>query len=261
MFWLLTALQDVLAEECKLDRPVQPTLSVETRVRLIQAEQDEDLRNQVISDCLPYIKGVVRRMVPVSNLEQSDEFSIALSAFNSAIDRYDASTNVPFLRFAGLVVNRKIIDWIRKQRHSTEELTFSQVEADHGDTLIDKLGSVPGSRIWENMEIEEEIMLLKSRMANYGLTIKELAQMFPKHRDSRLMCISLARHLLATPELIEKFELKNRLPATDLSRSSGVPVKTIERNRQSIIFVALLLSSDLEVIKSYLSSYSKEAPQ
>jgi hypothetical protein len=44
-----------------------------------------------------------------------------------------------------------------------------------------------------------------------------------------------------------------------LSRHCEVPLKTIERNRPSIIFLVLLLGSDLDVIKSYLMLYSKEA--
>jgi RNA polymerase sigma factor len=258
MFQLLAALQDILADERTVNAPAVRTDRLEDKVRRIQAG-DEDLRNQVISDCLPYIKGVLRRMLQLSDIEQRDEFSIALTAFNDALDRYIASTNVPFLRFAGLVINRRIIDWIRQQKANSQVLTFSQCEADQGDSFTDTLGSIAGDSVWDNMEIEEELIRLRLRLQDFGLSLQHLVKVFPKHRDTRLALIRMARQLMATPKLLQRFERDCRLPAAELSRCCGVPLKTIERNRPSIIFLVLLLGSDLDVIKSYLVFYSKEA--
>lgn len=258
MFQLLTALQDVLADERSLNTGSSRTERLEDKVRQVQAG-DEDLRNQIISDCLPYIKGVLRRMLQISDIEQCDEFSIALTAFNDALDRYVPETNVPFLRFAGLVINRRIIDWIRQQKHNRQVLTFSQCEAEHGESFTDNLGSVPCNHVWENMEIEEELVRLRLRLQDFNLSLSHLSKVFPKHRDTRLTCLRVARQLIASPKLLQRFERDLRLPAADLSRSCEIPLKTIERNRPGIIFLALLLSSDLEVIKAYLNIYSKEA--
>ncbi len=258
MFQLLAALQDVLAEERSLGDDAVNVVRLEDKVRLIQAG-DEELRNQVIMDCLPYIKGVLRRMLQLPDIEQSDEYSIALTAFNDALDHYIVETNVPFLRFAGLIINRRIIDWIRQQRRNRQVLTFSQCEAEHGESFTDILGSVPGDRIWENLEIEEELVKLRLRLLDFNLSLHHLITVFPRHRDTRLTCIRVARMLITTPKLLQRFERECRLPAADLSRNCDIPLKTIERNRPGIIFLALLLSSDLEVIKGYLTTYSKEA--
>jgi RNA polymerase sigma factor len=251
MFALLTTLQDVLAEERTLNEATVRTDRLEDKVRLIQAG-DPDLRNQVITDCLPYIKGVLRRMLQIPDIEQSDEFSIALSAFNAALDHYVSETNVPFLRFAGLVINRRIIDWLRQQRKNRQVLTFSQCEAEHGESFTDNLGSCPADRIWENMEVEEALVKLRLRLQDFNLSLHHLVKVFPKHRDTRLTCIWVARVLLATPKLFQRFTADCRLPAADLARRCEIPLKTVERNRPGIIFMALLLSSDLDVIKAYL---------
>jgi len=258
MFQLLAALQDVLAEERSLSDGQVKSNRLEGKVRLIQVG-DEDLRNQVIADCLPYIKGVLRRMLQIPDIEQSDEYSIALTAFNDALDHYDSTTNVPFLRFAGLVINRRIIDWIRQQRQNRQVLTFSQCEAEHGESFTDKLGSISSTHVWENMEIEEELVKLRLRLEKFNLSFHHLVKVFPRHRDTRLTCIRVARALIATPRLYQRFDREFRLPAADLSRNCAIPLKTIERNRPGIIFLALLLSSDLEIIKAYLNIYSKEA--
>lgn len=257
MFQLLTILQDVIADERLLGSSVARPERLEDKVRRVQAG-DEDLRNQLIADCLPYIKGVLRRMMQLSDIEQCDEFSIALTAFNDALDRYAHETNVPFLRFAGLVINRRVIDWLRQQKHNRQILTFSQCEAEHGESFTDQLASVASDSVWENMEIEEELVRLRQRLQDFNLSLSQLVRNFPKHRDTRLTCLRIASLLTVTPKLSQRFERELRLPAAELSRSSGIPLKTVERNRSAIIFLALLLKSDLEVIKSYLFSYSKE---
>jgi len=257
MFQLLTALQDVLAEEQQLAERQMPSGRLEEKVRQIQAG-DQDLRNQVIADCLPYIKGVLRRMLPIQSIEQADEFSVALTAFNEALDRYRFETHVPFLRFAGLVINRRIIDWLRQQHRHRQVLTFSQCEQDQGESFVEGIASSPASQIWENMEIEEDLVRLRQRLQAFNLSLSQLIRVFPRHRDSRLTCIQAARHLLDQPVLLQRFENDCRLPAAELSRHSGITLKTIERNRKSIIFLALLLSSDLDVLKAYLTLYCKE---
>lgn len=76
MFQLLAVLQDVLAEEQALPGKSTCKGRLEDQVRQIQ-DGDDDLRNQVIADCLPYIKGVLRRMLQIPDIEKSDEYSIA----------------------------------------------------------------------------------------------------------------------------------------------------------------------------------------
>jgi RNA polymerase sigma factor len=258
MLQLLLALEDVLAEEQPLPGSPPALGGLEQKICLIQAG-DDDLRNEVITDCLPYIKGVLNRMLQIPQIEQTDEFSIALTAFNEAIDRYLCATHVPFLRFAGLVINRRIIDWLRQQKHHSQTRPLSHFEDEQGESALDRLMSSPGETVWQNMEVEEEIVLLLRRLQDYNLTLTRLLQVFPRHRDSRLLLLRAARLLLLDADLCQRFEGERRLPAAELSRRSMIPLKTIERNRPSIIFLALLLSSDLDVIKAYLMSYTKEA--
>ncbi|HBP38567.1 MAG TPA: hypothetical protein DD640_07480 [Clostridiales bacterium] len=260
MFQLMTALQDVLAEERTLTGQSGGSECLEEKIRRIQAG-DSDLRNQVITDCLPYIKGVLWRMLQLPAIEQADEFSVALTAFNDALDHYRSETHVPFLRYAGLVINRRIIDWLRQQRKHRQVLTFSQCAGEEGEDFAENLVGQSGEQIWENMEIEEELVRFRMRLLDYNLTLSDIAKRFPHHRDARLTCIRAARILLAEPDLKRRFTREYRLPAADLARRSPIPLKTIERNRTNIIFLALLLDSGLEVIKACLAMYGKEESQ
>lgn len=49
--------------------------------------------------------------------EQDDEFSIGLIAFNEAIDSFHEGKGSSFFTFARLVISRKVIDYIRQQKH------------------------------------------------------------------------------------------------------------------------------------------------
>jgi RNA polymerase sigma factor len=259
MLQLLTDMQETLINDTYMPGKTAPLSHLEEKVRRIQAG-DYDLRNQVITDYLPYIKGVLHRMLPKPLIvEQSDEYSIALSAFNEAIDCYQWETRVPFLRFAGLVINRRIIDWIRQQRHHQQSRPFCEFTDDQGELSVESLVSSPPDEIWQNMEIEEEIIILRRRMQQYSLNMARLAKDFPQHRDSRSTCLDAARLVLSDSELRKRFENEHHLPAAELARRSKIPRKTIEHNRQCIIFMTLLLDSGLDVIKSFLQVYTRES--
>jgi len=55
---------------------------------------------------------------------QKDELSIALIAFNSAIDSYDARKQVPFLPYAKVVIQNRLKDFFRKSSRLSLEVPF-----------------------------------------------------------------------------------------------------------------------------------------
>ena len=54
------------------------------------------------------------------SIAYSDEFSIGLQAFNEALDAYQSDKGASFLYFAKMVINRRVIDYIRKIKNSTK---------------------------------------------------------------------------------------------------------------------------------------------
>jgi hypothetical protein len=82
---------------------------------------------------------------------------------------------------------------------------------------------------------------------------------FPKHRDSQRLCLRISRQLAGDEALYSQLLSQKRLPGSALSARCQVPVKTIEKNRGSIILLCLLLKSDLQVIQSYIALFEEEA--
>lgn len=86
---------------------------------VLQAQAgDEQIRHRLIEDYQPFIATSVSRVCKrYIDQEQDDEFSIGLIAFNEAIDSFHEGKGSSFFTFARLVISRKVIDYIRQQKH------------------------------------------------------------------------------------------------------------------------------------------------
>ena len=233
------------------------------RVRIAR-EGDSPERERLIEEYRPFVGGIVRRMmgsrILVQNgdrVEQFDEFSIGLAAFNEAIDHYVPDTGTPFLSYAGLVINRRLVDWFRHETRDRSAYRFSDLE-EEGETPLAERLSAPEADLLSEMEAEEEILALQQRLSALGLSLFRIQRGFPKHQDSRRMCVRLARLLQQDSGWMAGLEQTRRIPCAELARRSGTPVKTIEKNRSNIVLIALMMDSGLDVIKGYLKNFEEE---
>lgn len=229
----------------------------ESMLQRIQAGDDR-LREQLIETSIPFIKRVVRQVTHVWFVEQEDEFSIALEAFNQAINHYKVDGDVPFEPYARLLIRNRLFDWIRCQKHARQELTMTDCETDDGPSPAEQLADPNSECVQQNLEFADAMALLEGKLQDFGLSLPQLASAFPKHQDSRLLCIRIARELASDKALSNRLQLVKRVPGAELARRCQVPIKTIEKNRSSIILLSLLMQSDLEVIKSYIVMFERE---
>jgi len=231
-------------------------LQPEDSVKRIQAG-DNDLRERFLADSLPFIRSVVRKLTRSFFVDDKDEFSIALEAFNHAIDRFHADGDVPFEPFARLLMRNQIFNWIRNQKEAGRNISLTDCETDDGIVLEARLADPAGLRVQQNLEFEEAMTELELRLGLFGLSFRSLADRLPRHRDTRLLCIRQARILEKDADLFQAMMQNRRLPCAELARRSTTPVKTIEKNRAAIILFALLLRSDLDEIHSYIAAFEE----
>src|SRR5690606_2812765 len=59
-----------------------------------------------------------------------DEYSIALAAFNEAIDGYQEGAGKSFLGFAETVIRRRLIDHVRREQRHAQSLPMSTFDDD-----------------------------------------------------------------------------------------------------------------------------------
>lgn len=215
------------------------------------------LREYLIKAYWEYIKSVVSRMTG-RTAENADEFSVALEAFNEAIDAFDSSKNSSFLGFAGLVINRRVIDHVRKNKKFSAEQPFSTL-AGTGDAAYEPVYPPEPTTLTERFEIQEEILAFKKSLAQFNISFDDLVRAAPKHSDTRAMCAAIAKRIYDDKALSDKLNTDNRLPISGILSGFSLSRKTIEKNRKYIIALYLIMRSDMAVLKSYIESYTKGA--
>ena len=210
------------------------------------------LREVFIEYYYNFILAIVSKMIGRS-ARSSDEFSVGLQAFHEAIDRFDETKNVSFLNFAGLVINRRVIDCIRRTNRYAAEYPFTYFEANDSESCIEKYATAQPQPFTDKLEIQEELLQFKKDLTAFGITFDDLVRLAPKHLDTKLLCISVAKKLMESPELSEKLLTAKKLPITELLSVLSLHRKTIENHRKYIIALFLILRSDMEIIKGYCS--------
>lgn len=215
---------------------------------------NHDLRERFIDDYKPFILSCVSKyMNKYIEVENSEEFSIGLMAFNEAIDDYDKTKNQHFLSFSELVINRRLINYKKREKRNLNTYPFSYFEEGNGYNNLEST-IVEDSVVlhFDRFEAREEIQAFRNKLNRFEITLDELIKKTPKHRDSKQLLIRIASIIADHDDLYKTLENKMYIPVTELMSYIKVSHKTIERNRKYIIAACLALRSDLDMIKEFL---------
>ncbi|MGB2991941.1 MAG: RNA polymerase sigma-I factor [Paenisporosarcina sp.] len=225
---------------------------------VIQAKNgNKEVHHELLSSYTPFMKKTASFVCKRYISEQDDEYSIAMLAFNEAIEHYELGKNASFLTFAHLLIRRKLIDFIRKESRR-KEIHIGQIPFENKD-LQDSFDILESSHSFEQFtakqqaeERRHQIAVFESLLKPYGLSFQELVKVSPSHEDSRQTAIQIAQIIVETDEFYEMLLTKKRLPMKELEELVNVSRKTIERHRKYIVAIVILLKSDLHYIKDYL---------
>ncbi|MCL4439679.1 MAG: RNA polymerase sigma-I factor [Firmicutes bacterium] len=188
---------------------------------------------------------------------ERDELSIALIAFNSAIDSYDPGKRVPFLPYARVVIQNRLKDHFRKESRIQVEIPL-ETQTDEGKTV----SPAEIQAAWENYndrtiedERQDELVEFEKLLGNFGINFESLVEVSPKHMDSRQTLFQVAKRVAEKKELIDYVLSKKQLPINELILSTGVNRKTLERGRKFIIATVLVIHHAMEFpyVRSYIN--------
>ncbi len=219
---------------------------------------DEKAREQILREYRPFFlrvaSGVCRKYLV---LGRDDEASIAMIAFNEAIDAYDDKAGASFLSFAEIVIKRRMVDYFRRKSKRQEEVPISTFESEENeDSVIKRIESkeaVATLQIQvEAEERREEIFRLNQLLNHYGITFSDLVQASPKHQDARERALEVARILTSDPTLLQYLTSRKALPLKELQKRVKVSRKTLERQRKYIIALSLILIGEFYYLQEYL---------
>lgn len=222
-------------------------------------EGDARAREQVLQDYRPFYlrvaSGSCRKYLV---LGRDDEASIAMIAFNEAIDSYNTDGGASFLSFAEIVIKRRMVDYFRRQSRRADEIPLSSLETDeHEDGIIQKIESKEAHTVLqiqeETEERREEIFRLDQLLSHYGIRFSDLVKISPKHQDARDRALQVARTLAGDPELVGYLTTRKSLPLKELEERVQVSRKTLERQRKYIIALTLVLVGDFYHLREYLN--------
>ncbi|HOM01546.1 MAG TPA: RNA polymerase sigma-I factor [Acetivibrio sp.] len=218
---------------------------------------DVSLKEEFIKDNVPYIIRTISNILGiVVDDRNSEEFSIGLSAFNEAIDRYDAEKNGNFYTYSFVVIKSRLFDFIRRNKKHSNVLPFSYIE--QSTRVEDRLLSCDSNGQFEKIEVRQELVSFEKNLKEFGISLEDLVLSSPKHRDSRLLSIKIAQIIAADDEIFKKLVEKKYIPMKELLRRIKVNHKTIQRNRKFIIAVSLILRSNLYDLKEYVQGFERE---
>ncbi len=222
-------------------------------------EGDALAREQLIHDYRPFFLRVASSSCrKYLVLGRDDEASIAMIAFNEAIDSYNRDGGASFLSFSEIVIKRRMVDYFRRQSKKNDEIPLSSFENDeHEDSVIQRIESKEAHAVLqiqeETEERREEIFRLDQLLSHYGIRFAELVKISPKHQDARDRALQVAKTLVSEPTLLSHLTSKKSLPLKELEERVQVSRKTLERQRKYIITLSLVLIGDFYHLQEYLN--------
>ncbi len=189
----------------------------------------------------------------------SDEFSIALMAFNEAIDSFDESKGHNFLKFSEQLIKWRLTDYQRKQRKQRDREISFETEYTNGEAAMDKNPELAvEEKAFDQIDLKSQIRELQKTLSCFGISFSKLASSAPKHLDSRMLMVDAARKLSREAELMGFLNEKKELPVSALVKLTGLNRKTFYRNRDYVIALAIIFSSDMEDIRNHIENMARE---
>lgn len=233
------------------------------RQAIAQVQQgEENVREELIRQYIPFILKVTsqacKRFV---RLGEDDEVSVALMAFNEALDKYDSSLNTSFFTFAQSVVKRRIIDYFRKSDQNKWEIPLSAIIQEDGEdrnetSQLDRITWQFSQKQYFEEDIAElrrdEIIEYNRELQNYGITFRELAEASPRHQDARIAAFKAARIICSNERYRQHLIRTRSLPLKELEAEVDVSRKTLERQRKYIIALTIILMGQYYFLEEYL---------
>lgn len=228
---------------------------------VVQIQQgDKEMHDYLLKSYQPFtakaVSEVCKRYIdPLID----DEFSIGLSAFNEAIFLYCPEKGNSFLSFAKLIVKRKVIDYIRYNSKRQNYLSFDQFYDEERMENPAEISVVIEQYNEEQDAINrrEETLDYREKLREFNLSLSELAEVSPKHRDARDNAVKIARVLLDNDELKKYVLTKKKLPIKKLEKHVHVSKKTLERNRKFILAIFIVLNGNYIYLQDYLKEVGK----
>ncbi|MEI7884995.1 MAG: hypothetical protein WCI30_06555 [Clostridia bacterium] len=217
----------------------------------ILAADDENALEKLIMQERAYIRACAGKTLFRHISKDSEEELLAIEAFVEAVGAYSFAKG-SFLSFAKLVINRRLIDEVRKEKTVAHIIpmdpTNIAIEQDKnsGMYLRDSFDTETG--------ITKEIEELSKTLAEYGFTFFELTNCSPKAEKTKQACKIAIQYILENSIVFNEMHATGLLTIKIIEKNTSVPRKILERHRKYIITVVEILHGEYRCLTPYVSS-------
>lgn len=223
---------------------MNPSLKQDNLNLLLEAAASGDnlAREKLIEQYRPFVFKEAQRVCRrILEWGRDDELSIALIAFNEAIDAYNNTKGSSFENLCRLVIRRRLIDFFRKADNTGDAIPAEKVIS---QSVIEE--------DWEQAEREAEIDLYRKILNDFNLDFERVAVAQPSHKQTRGKLRRAAKILAGNQELMDFLYSSRNLPKRRLCELAGLTSRMLDRGRIYVIALALLLSrEDLPHLRDY----------
>lgn len=234
-------------------------VSLSINETVMQIKESSEEKNSFIQAYKPFVAATVEKSIGrYVKYGEDDELSIALIAFEEAINCYDKSKG-SFLSFSKIVIQKRLIDYYRKEKKHQNVAYLSDFTSNQDDmegVYEDAVTSDESvNKYWER-EINDlrkmELIELKLELQKWELTFLDVSKSSPKHLATKRAYLEAVKFLLDHQELVKKMKTKMYLPVADIEEGTKLPRKTIERARNYIIAAIIILTGDYYCIREFI---------
>ncbi|TGE37296.1 RNA polymerase sigma-I factor [Desulfosporosinus fructosivorans] len=174
--------------------------------------------------------------------DNDDELSIALIAFNDAIDTFDPDGGASFYSFVHMVIHRRLVDYFRKEgKHQHLSLSPMNPEDEELSRYDSNTSQFQYQEIENTAVFAEVVENYVHVLSDYNVTLDDLVKVSPKHRDSKETLLRVVLALSSEPNLMTHLKIHRLLPIKELELLTGVKRKVLEKGRKYLIALALVL--------------------
>ena len=207
----------------------------------ISVDNIDELVNSHIGFIIRKVSNITGRYVSVQN---DDEFSIALSAFAEAVERYDEEKG-KFLSFAGIVIDSRLKTYLEQNNKYKNDLSLDELSEEGKDF---------SEQNYDKEDLIEEINEFKEEIFKFGLTLDDLVEKSPKHSDTRKRAIKIAETSSDDEKIVNLTYQKKKLPIREVSKKCNVTEKIVKGSKHFILSTMLVFVKKLPLLTNWIKS-------
>lgn len=171
-----------------------------------------------------------------------DAFSVALSAFSEAAERYTPERGA-FASYAVLVMRSRLLTFLEKENRNNDVQSLDEM-TENGQDIAQQES--------DESDMREEIAIYAKELGAFGLTFDLLAEKAPKHADTRRRAVKIAQRSAKEKEIVDETYRRRKLPVRAVAALNKVSEKIVKQSKTFILSALLVFTKDLPLLAGWL---------